>query len=336
MSEPPEGVISRNKFLSVFQLPPMAKLSRRDVAEIVRRLNHGNATIYRIAREFGVSERWIREIRRRYWENEQLPGLGRVGRPPKPITQDELDFVYACELRHHLHPVALEDKIEKTYGVHIPHNRLWKLLKMMGRVEDTPSKQRRRSWVRFERRHSNSLWQMDYTQLSNRKWLLVIIDDASRLIVGYAQVPKATAQIAWETFLKAGEMYGFPRQLLTDHGSQFTKISTDAVGYLDERLHEFNKGRKVKVEHIMSRVKHPQTGGKVERVFGTIKSKLRARWPHGEKEFDSLEELMVWYNTDKPHMSLNTDKAETPIDAFIRKLRPNERKEYLKRHKEEV
>lgn len=314
----------------------MGKLSRRDLAEIIRRLNHGNATIYRIAREFGVSERWIREIRRRYRENEQLPGLGRVGRPPKPITQEELDFVYACELQHHLHPVALEDKIEETYGVHIPHNRLWKLLKMMGRVEDTPSKQRRRSWVRFERRHSNSLWQMDFTKLSNREWLLVIIDDASRLIVGYIKVHNATAKVAWETFLNAGERYGFPRQLLTDHGSQFTKISKDAVGYLDNKLYEFNKNREVKVEHIMSRVKHPQTGGKVERVFGTIKSKLRARWPHGEKEFDSLDELIVWYNTDKPHMSLNVDRAETPIQAFIRKLRPKERKEYLRRHREEV
>ncbi len=158
---------------------------------------------------------------------------------------------------------------------------------------------------------------------------MVIIDDASRLILGYAKVPKATAQIAWETFLKAGERYGFPRPLLTDHGSQFTKISKDAVGYLDEKLYEFNKSREVKVRHIMSRVKHPQTGGKVERAFGTIKSKLRARWPDGEKEFESLDEILVWYNTDKPHMSLNTDRAETPIQAFIRKLRPKERKEYI-------
>jgi transposase InsO family protein len=177
---------------------------------------------------------------------------------------------------------------------------------------------------------------MDFTKLSHREWLLVIIDDASRLIVGYIKVHNATAKVAWETFLNAGERYGFPRQLLTDHGSQFTKISKDAVGYLDDRLYEFNKNREVKVEHIMSRVKHPQTGGKVERVFGTIKPKLKARWPHGEKEFDSLDEIIVWYNTDKPHMSLNVDKAETPIQAFIRKLRPKERKEYLKHHREEV
>ncbi|MEM2870642.1 MAG: DDE-type integrase/transposase/recombinase [Thermoplasmata archaeon] len=113
----------------------------------------------------------------------------------------------------------------------------------MGRVKAMPSKQRRKRWVRFERRHSNSLWQMDYTQLSPGEWLLVILDDASRLIVGYAQVPAPTAMVAWETFLRAGERYGFPRQLLTDHGSQFTKISKDAVGFLDEKLHELMKVR---------------------------------------------------------------------------------------------
>jgi transposase InsO family protein len=177
---------------------------------------------------------------------------------------------------------------------------------------------------------------MDYSLLSYREWLLVIIDDASRLIVGYAKVPRATAKIAWETFLKAGERYGFPRQLLTDHGSQFTMISKDVIGFLDDKIYEFNKNRDVKVKHIMSRVKHPQTGGKVERVFGTLKSKFRAKWPDGEKEFDSIDEIIVWYNTDKPHMSLNTEKAETPIQAFIRKLRPKERKEYLKLHREEV
>ncbi len=176
---------------------------------------------------------------------------------------------------------------------------------------------------------------MDFTQLSYREWLLVLIDDASRLITGYAKVRNPTASIAWETFLNAGEKYGFPKQLLTDHGCQFTTNSEKAVGSLDENLYQLRKKRGIKVQHIMSRVKHPQTGGKVERVFGTIKSKLKARWPDGEKEFDSLDEIIIWYNTDKPHMSLNYERAETPIQAFIRKLRPGERKSFLKRYKED-
>jgi len=37
---------------------------------------------------------------------------------------------------------------------------------------------------------------------------------------------------------------------------------------------------------------YPQAGGKVERLFGTIKSKLKARWPDGKKEFRSLDEIV--------------------------------------------
>ena len=71
--------------------------------------------------------------------------------------------------------------------------------------------------------------------------------------------------------------YGFPRQILTDHGSQFTKVQYDAEGYFDAKLRGLEEERGIEVQHIRSRVKHPQTGGKVERLFGTIKSKLHLR-----------------------------------------------------------
>jgi hypothetical protein len=76
---------------------------------------------------------------------------------------------------------------------------------------------------------------------------------------------------------------------------------------------------------------YPQAGGKVERLFGTIKSKLKARWPDGKKEFRSLDEIIRWYNEVKPHESLDFDHAETPAHAFVRKLCPKERTAYLKR-----
>ena len=76
------------------------------------------------------------------------------------------------------------------------------------------------------------------------------------------------------------------------------------------------------MQHIRPRVKHPQTGGKVERLFGMIKSKLRARWPNDKKEFRSPDEIIRWENDVKPHGSLGFDHAETPARAFVRRLRP--------------
>jgi len=271
---------------------------------------------------------------RRSGYGREVPEQRAAGRPRRELSDEEIAFILECEREFHLHPRALERKIREVHGREIPHNRIYAVLKEAGRVKDSPARQRRRSWVRFERRFSNSLWQMDYTLLRPGDWLLVILDDASRLIVGYARTRRATAELAWDTFLKAGERYGFPRQVLTDHGTQFTKVQYDAEGYFDVKLEEMEKERGIEVQHIRSRVKHPQTGGKVERLFGTIKSKLRARWPDGKKEFRDLDEVIKWYNEVKPHESLDFEHAETPAEAFVRKLRPKERKRYLKRLKE--
>ena len=72
--------------------------------------------------------------------------------------------------------------------------------------------------------------------------LLVILDDASRLIVGYARTRRASAELAWDTFQMAGERYGFPRQVLTDHGTQFTKIQYESEGRFDAKPGELRKG----------------------------------------------------------------------------------------------
>jgi hypothetical protein len=42
----------------------------------------------------------------------------------------------------------------------------------------------KRSFRSFERKHSNTLWQMDYTQLQKDGWVLQIVDDHSRFIIG--------------------------------------------------------------------------------------------------------------------------------------------------------
>ena len=36
--------------------------------------------------------------------------------------------------------------------------------------------------------------------------------------------------------------------------------------------------------------------------------------------FESVDRLMEWYNTVRPHMSLNLDVIETPYQAYVRKM----------------
>gem|GEM_PF-3345870 len=69
-----------------------------------------------------------------------------------------------------------------------------------------------------------------------------------------------------------------------------------------------------RVKHIVARVNHPQTNGKIERFYGTLEDKARY--------FETLDEFVYLYNHKRPHMSLNLDELETPYQAFLRKLSP--------------
>ena len=61
------------------------------------------------------------------------------------------------------------------------------------------------------------------------------------------------------------------------------------------------------------------TNGKIERFYETFQSRMMY--------FESIEELITWYNTKRPHMSLNWDELETPIQAFFTKV--EEKKEAI-------
>lgn len=296
-------------------------LTWEETAELARRAAspERGATVHVLARIYRVTPRWVRELRRRVQEGRPLPGEGRRGRPRTPISEEERAFILRCEDEEHLNPVALEQAIERRHGIHIPHNRLWQVLKDAGKVRDSPRKQRRRTWVRYERRFANSLWHSDFHDLGRGRWLVAYLDDASRCLVGYAIGPRATTALALRAFEAATARFGYPRQLLTDHGGQYTANMPGSVGEFDRHLHGLRR-RGVRIQHIFSRVKHPQTNGKMERFFGTVETK--------EGEFPTFEAFVTWYNERRPHMSLDFDRAETPLEAFARKLRPKERREW--------
>ncbi|MCL5963920.1 MAG: IS481 family transposase, partial [Candidatus Thermoplasmatota archaeon] len=107
------------------------------------------------------------------------------------------------------------------------------------------------------------------------------------------------------------ERYGKPREVITDHGTQFT--SEDREG-IESRPNEFQKYlEKEGIEHIKAMVKHPQTNGKVERLIYTVK-RLR-------KYYNSWEEVARYYNYERMHMSLYEDDIITPGMAYEMKKR---------------
>lgn len=140
--------------------------------------------------------------------------------------------------------------------------------------------------------------------------MIAYLDDASRFITGYDIFDEATTENAISVLERSIERYGKPFELLTDHGSQlyanFGEIKSVGISKFQQYL--VNR----KINHILGRVQHPQTNGKIERFFETFQSKIG--------HFNSIEEFVTWYNAKRPHMSLNWDELETPIQAFYRKV----------------
>lgn len=145
------------------------------------------------------------------------------------------------------------------------------------------------------------------------KWLIAILDDASRLIVGYGLFDNATQNNSIIVMQQAIQQYGKPRQLISDHGTQFTSLKRiDCNKPRENKFQQFLKEQGIK--HIKARIKHTQTNGKLERWWQTNNFLT--------KHFGSLQKAVKHYNEKRPHMSLNTSVALiTPMQAFQQKMR---------------
>jgi len=86
-------------------------------------------------------------------------------------------------------------------------------------------------------------------------------------------------------------------------GSQFYANFGEIKAAGISKFQQYLIGRKI--NHILGRVHHPQTNGKIERFYETFQSKIQ--------NFNSMEEFVIWYNTKRPHMSLNWEELETSV-----------------------
>jgi len=273
-------------------------------------------SVYRIAKQRKVSSRWVRHIWKTYQEIREIHIPQKCGRKPKLTSEKEKKFILKTWKKDPLGAVSLELLLQIREGIRIPHNRIHKIIKENGIAEDQPSKQERRKWVRYERKHSNSMWHVDWSTLSDGKQLIIYEDDASRFITSYGVFDHATLENSLKVFKKAVNKYGAPKQLLSDNGTQFRFSEA-----FDRDIDIKNKFQKIMekygVEQIFTRVHRPQANGKVERLFYSIKKYA--------KHFGTIRKAVEYYNFRRPHMSLNMKVLETPSQAFKRKMKKKRR-----------
>jgi transposase InsO family protein len=169
----------------------------------------------------------------------------------------------------------------------------------------------RRVWKSWARRHGNSLWQMDFKQLTQDGWwLFTLIDDHSRFILAsrvFHHTP--TTKDTIDVVLRTVRFWGKPRQILTDRGTQFW--SHHGPGEFTNTLAENG------ILHIKAARQKPTTTGKIERWHRTLGEEFLAYCTNRQAIEAGLGKYLETYNTRRPHESIN---YETPLTRYLGSL----------------
>jgi transposase len=180
----------------------MKKLNQKKVKWVVREMDKGERSVYRIAKTMKITPQWAREIHRTYHKTGEYPFPQKPGRRPRPISEVERNIILEVRKKH---PISGK-------------------------------------WIRYQRRYSNSLWHADWFEQRQDK-VILFEDDASRFITGYGVFGNATTKNTIYVLEEALQGYGTPKQLMTDHGPQFTSLPRETCA--DPQPNQFQQTLKI-------------------------------------------------------------------------------------------
>jgi transposase InsO family protein len=185
------------------------------------------------------------------------------------------------------------------------------------------NRNQRQGYIKFERSKPNDLWQIDIAGVQTvghleKLYLIALLDDNSRFIVAAKYFKDQKGINVIETIRNAVLAYGRPNQILADNGTQFKNLIGE-LGTKYTKLLEI-----LDIQPIFAKPNHPQTKGKLERWFGTVKQmflgearfKVKHNSDYTLTDFNQIFKNWVkWYNTEKPHRSIPGNKP--PIKRYL-------------------
>ena len=288
---------------------PRVKLNNKKLKYIINQKKKGISSA-ELAAIYRVSTRYINKIYYNYI-NYGKTELYKTGRKEKVIDQDIEELIIGIRNDYPLSgPMAIENYLMES-GIKVSHNIIYRVLLKYNMVDQSMNRKKQRKYAKYEREHSNTLWHIDWSRYSDEEKLIIIEDDASRFIVGFGVYTEETIDNTVETLERAIELYGKPLEILTDHGTQFFSNGKNGIPGDRNKFQEYLNSNGIK--HILGRVDHPQTNGKLERLNGTVKPL--------KPYFSTWEEVVYYYNYKRRHMSLSIDgrPVVTPAMAYEEK-----------------
>jgi transposase len=187
-----------------------------------------------VAREYGVSRRWVITLVQRYLAEGDAGLQPRSRRPlhsPNRTAHDMEDEVIALRKQlerdgYEAGAATIAFHLQQRHAVSPAVSTIWRILSARGFVTAQPHKRPKSSYVRFAAEQPNERWQLDITHWGLADGtdveILNILDDHSRLCLGSDTLPIFKARDVNNSFAKAAVAQGNPASLLSDNGAVFT------------------------------------------------------------------------------------------------------------------
>ncbi len=229
---------------------------------------------HRLLKMMGLVENKYYRWQKKYYLSSCLEDQRGKTKSKKPRLED----VYRKEIVHIrkqgyigntiIGPERIMDALEEA-GIILSHETIRKVLHQEGLIERRAISEKH-EWKRFEADYVNQMWQMDMLYMFvigyGYIYLFSVLDDYSRKIIHWELSPLSRAIEARETLKMAIEKNKVkPESVLTDHGIQFYTGAGKELGKFEKYL------KSEKIQHILARVRHPQTMGKIERYHRSLR-----------------------------------------------------------------
>jgi len=263
-----------------------------------------------IAKIQKISRRYVYKLVAKYKKEGIIAYDGKKsGRPQIDINPSFVTMV--VKIRHD--DDYGSEKIHfvlKKEGSGVSQHIIQRILDEQGLTDPCPKRRGKRKYVRYQWPISNYMWHCDWSEYKGKQYC-IFIDDRSRKIMAAGVFDNATTKnalfVLYQGILQNGVC---PVIVLSDKGSQFYANKYDKSG--KKGISEFEKELEaLGIDFWTSRRNHPQTNGKMEKWFDTMKKRFKK---HLE---ETLQEFVKWYNEGRIHHALAYD---TPEKVYWEKL----------------
>jgi putative transposase len=274
---------------------------------------------------------WLRGYRRKGF-NALIPKCRKDGGRPRRLGEVEMSAIRGkCKAHPSLTVQKLYESLLADGQLGTPPICYNTLLRIVHQENLLPELGRTDTRKRYETPAFGELWVCDFmhgptVEVSTRtakSILCAVIDDHTRMIVGYAFAATETVSALITVLKEAFLTYGLPRRLYVDNGPAFSsELLLSACAQSGISL-------------IHSKPYDSPSRGKIERFFRTVRSRFLCCLSDKITLDDINEAFSLWLKEDYHH-KVHRGIDEKPIDRYHRSIKHCEMKRLTSAELDEV